>query len=228
MHRHALIAPPLPLGALLVRVRGVIEAVTADQPPYVIAGGPETRLVQTLAAPVFRFLPRAEALAGAVPGVAPAPLHQTSGRGKGFRWAASLLDDPNGYVTLHLPPPHRRDEAQPLPRVGMLAGSLNDVIPREHGFASPMPCRPETLAVRNALEGYFWFGAWPRLRGHLGRTAQRGLPSTAHWVWLTLHAAPQDVPLAASRVADAALLAGGGLTRMRWPKLGVPVQRRAA
>ena len=233
MRRRALIGSPLLLAAPPVLARGVIELVTSDHRPYAIAEGPEPGFVLTLSAElfrmiglqvVFRFLPwaQAEARAQAVPGVAIAPLPRTPAREARLTWALALFDDPNGFATLQLRPPDTLAEAQELPRIAVLGGSLHEAFLRERGFSNlvPLQNRAEALAALRTRDVSAWFCELPKLRAHLGRFAQLGRPIFAHPVWLALNPATQDVPLPALREAFATLEGDGSLEHMLRPFLG--------
>jgi polar amino acid transport system substrate-binding protein len=233
MRRRTLIGSPLLLAAPAVQARGVIELVTAEQPPYALAEGPEPGFVLTLVAEMFRLVglqvvfrfmswPLAEARALAMPGAAIAPLVRTPLREPHFLWAVALFEDPHGFATLRLHPPHTLEEAMELPRIAVLAGGQHETFLRGRGFANlvPLPGRPEALAALRAREVSAWFCDLPMLRAQLGRAAQLGRPIFTEPVWLALNRNTEDVPLAALREAHAALEADGSLAHLLRPFLG--------
>jgi hypothetical protein len=233
MRRRALIGSSLCLAAPPVRARGVIELVTAEQYPYAIAQGPEPGVVLTLSAElfrmvglqvVFRFLPwgEAEAQAMQAPGVAIAPITRNLAREDRFLWAVALFDDPSGFGTLRQRPPGSLAEAREWSVIAVMTGSRHEAYLAERGFTNllPLPGRPEAMAALRGRDASAWFCELPKMRAHLGRHAQLGRPIFSEAVWLALHPATRDVPLAALREAYAELEVDGSLDHVLRPVLG--------
>jgi polar amino acid transport system substrate-binding protein len=233
MRRRALIGSSLCLAAPPLHARGVIELVTADDHPYAIAIGPEPGIALTLSAElfrmvglqvVFRFLPwaDAEARAASVQGLAIAPITRTPAREARFRWAVPLFDGPSGFATLRQRAPDSLAEARELPQIVVLSGSPHEAYLAGRGFTNLLarPGRPEAKQALRAHQASAWFCELPKLRAHLGPSAQLGRPIFTEPAWLALHPATDDVPIATLRKAHAGLEADGSLQYMLRPFIG--------
>ncbi|MFL1463262.1 hypothetical protein ACI6QG_13735 [Roseococcus sp. DSY-14] len=173
--------------------RSAIEVLTFEARPFAIRRGPEPGLALALVAEVLRlvgvqavftFLPYAYALArvGEQPGAALAPAPRLPGLGPVLDWSLPLFETPDGFATLHGPPPGSWAEALALPAVAVLEGDAPPPLPpgqlRHH--ASP---RDIVAALREG-EADAWHGSAPMQRHALGAAARLGRPlgSTARWL----------------------------------------------
>lgn len=234
MRRRALIGSPFLLAAPALHARGVIELVTVEQRPYAMAEGPEPGFVLTLVAEMFRLVgqqvvfrfqtwPLAEARAAALPEVAIAPLPRSAEREDHFLWAAPLFEDPSGFATLRCQPPQTLGEARRMPRIAVLAGSVQEAHLRGEGFTNllPMSLWRDALAALRAQEVSALFGPLPRMRALPGPPAWLGPAVAAHPAWLAVNRASRDIPILALREAHATLEADGSLAKLLRPHLGV-------